>query len=169
MIKKIILVLLAVLVVVLIYPSWVQKTKLIGGDKDKHGCLIAAGYSWCEAKTKCLRTWEEGCGVTDKPASRGNIPQGKVTCEAQKGEWSRFGLAPKEQCNLPTSDAGKTCLNQNECEGACVAELSQDDQNRITKQKETVEISGRCASWLNTGGCNAYVKDGKVSEILCID
>lgn len=36
-------------------------TRLIGGDKDSHGCLIAAGYSWCEAKQKCLRTWEEKC------------------------------------------------------------------------------------------------------------
>jgi hypothetical protein len=35
--------------------------KLIGGDKDSHGCLIAAGYSWCEIKNKCLRTWEEKC------------------------------------------------------------------------------------------------------------
>lgn|GEM_PF-3092178 len=33
----------------------------IGGDKDANGCLIAAGYSWCEAKSKCLRTWEEEC------------------------------------------------------------------------------------------------------------
>ncbi len=35
--------------------------QLIGGDTDSHGCLIAAGYSWCEAKQKCLRTWEEPC------------------------------------------------------------------------------------------------------------
>jgi len=34
---------------------------LIGGFKDKHGCLGAAGYTWCEAKEKCLRTWEEPC------------------------------------------------------------------------------------------------------------
>jgi putative hemolysin len=33
----------------------------IGGDKDEHGCLIAAGYSWCEAKQKCIRAWEENC------------------------------------------------------------------------------------------------------------
>lgn len=37
--------------------------RLIGGDKDEHGCLIAAGYSWCEAKQKCLRIWEEKCEV----------------------------------------------------------------------------------------------------------
>ena len=35
--------------------------QIIGGDKDEHGCLIAAGYSWCEAKQKCLRAWEEAC------------------------------------------------------------------------------------------------------------
>lgn len=35
--------------------------KLIGGDKDEHGCLTAAGYSWCENKNKCLREWEEPC------------------------------------------------------------------------------------------------------------
>jgi len=34
---------------------------LIGGQKDAHGCLIAAGYSWCESKQKCLRVWEEEC------------------------------------------------------------------------------------------------------------
>ncbi|MFH1971096.1 MAG: hypothetical protein ABIJ05_01800 [Patescibacteria group bacterium] len=35
--------------------------KLIGGDKDENDCLIAAGYSWCEEKEKCLREWEEPC------------------------------------------------------------------------------------------------------------
>jgi putative hemolysin len=35
---------------------------LIGGQTDEHGCLIAAGYSWCEAEQKCLRSWEETCG-----------------------------------------------------------------------------------------------------------
>jgi len=33
----------------------------LGGDKDSHGCLIAAGYSWCSQKEKCLREWEEPC------------------------------------------------------------------------------------------------------------
>ena len=33
----------------------------IGGQTDEKGCLTAAGYSWCEAKQKCLRVWEEKC------------------------------------------------------------------------------------------------------------
>jgi hypothetical protein len=35
--------------------------KLIGGDKDEGGCLVGAGYSWCEKKNKCIRAWEEPC------------------------------------------------------------------------------------------------------------
>jgi hypothetical protein len=37
---------------------------LIGGDKDIHGCLGPAGYSWCAVKNKCLRVWEEKCEAT---------------------------------------------------------------------------------------------------------
>ncbi len=38
------------------------KENMVGNDKDEHGCIGSAGYSWCEAKQKCLRTWEEKCG-----------------------------------------------------------------------------------------------------------
>ena len=38
-----------------------QNQGLIGGQRDEHGCLTPAGYSWCESKQKCLRNWEELC------------------------------------------------------------------------------------------------------------
>jgi membrane-bound inhibitor of C-type lysozyme len=38
-----------------------NREALIGGQKDAHGCLVAAGYSWCEAKNSCIRQWEEYC------------------------------------------------------------------------------------------------------------
>ncbi len=37
------------------------KKNVIGGERDRHGCLGPAGYSWCEKKQKCLRVWEEKC------------------------------------------------------------------------------------------------------------
>jgi hypothetical protein len=30
----------------------------IGGDRDAHGCLPAAGYTWCEREKRCVRPWE---------------------------------------------------------------------------------------------------------------
>jgi len=42
--------------------SPVEENKtLVGGDRDEHGCIPSAGYSWCEPKQKCLRIWEEEC------------------------------------------------------------------------------------------------------------
>ncbi|VWC57797.1 putative lipoprotein [Burkholderia aenigmatica] len=29
-----------------------------GSDRDAHGCIPSAGYSWCEAMQQCERPWE---------------------------------------------------------------------------------------------------------------
>merc|ERR1712129_278909 len=36
----------------------------IGSDRDMYGCVASAGYSWCVAKAKCYRSWEESCNST---------------------------------------------------------------------------------------------------------
>lgn len=61
--KNIVVVLAVVLLAVLVLGCTGSKPeeKLIGGDKDAHGCLIAAGYSWCPSTQKCQRMWEEYC------------------------------------------------------------------------------------------------------------
>jgi hypothetical protein len=40
---------------------------IVGNDSDAHGCKASAGYSWCEAKQKCLRPWEENCTNATPP------------------------------------------------------------------------------------------------------
>lgn len=40
---------------------------IVGNDSDAHGCKASAGYSWCEAKQKCLRSWEEDCAAAIAP------------------------------------------------------------------------------------------------------
>lgn len=59
--KTIWAVVIIAIVAIAIYIICCYKPKIIGGDKDTYGCLIAAGYSWCDAKQKCLRLWEEPC------------------------------------------------------------------------------------------------------------
>jgi hypothetical protein len=58
------LVLVVLGIVLMIWQLSARESKIIGGEKDEHGCLIAAGYSWCEPKNKCLRIWEEACYVS---------------------------------------------------------------------------------------------------------
>ena len=48
---------LAVSVVVLAILSYLFYTHhvAIGSDSDEHGCCKSCGFSWCEAKRKCVR------------------------------------------------------------------------------------------------------------------
>ena len=31
---------------------------MVGADRDLHGCIGSAGYSWCEKTAQCERPWE---------------------------------------------------------------------------------------------------------------
>jgi len=46
------------LILGLIFVAGCAKQQIIGGDKDEHGCLIAAGYSWNATIGACVREWE---------------------------------------------------------------------------------------------------------------
>lgn len=46
-----------------------EETPAVGSDKDEHGCLPSAGYTWSEVQKDCIRLWEKGVrteAVTDK-------------------------------------------------------------------------------------------------------
>jgi len=31
---------------------------MLGGLRDENGCLVSAGYNWCEKQNNCVRSWE---------------------------------------------------------------------------------------------------------------
>lgn len=33
---------------------------VVGSDKDEHGCIASAGYTWSEVQKDCIRLWEKG-------------------------------------------------------------------------------------------------------------
>lgn len=37
-----------------------KKTKLVGNDRDEHGCIASAGYQWSELLHDCIRPFEKG-------------------------------------------------------------------------------------------------------------
>ncbi|MCX6773004.1 MAG: hypothetical protein NTV88_04510 [Candidatus Micrarchaeota archaeon] len=46
-----------------------QNGQVVGNDRDSHGCIGSAGYSWCAVLNKCIRTWETNCtAVVKEPA-----------------------------------------------------------------------------------------------------
>ena len=37
-----------------------EKEAVVGNDKDEHGCIASAGYTWSEVQKDCIRLWEKG-------------------------------------------------------------------------------------------------------------
>lgn len=46
-----------------------NKQSSVGNDRDKHGCISSAGYTWSQAQNKCVRLWEEN-SMTKKSHKR---------------------------------------------------------------------------------------------------
>jgi hypothetical protein len=62
--KKVLLVLALAVVLVGTTGCVGKNDDTIGGQKDEHGCLVAAGYTWCGTSEKCVRVFEEFCPDT---------------------------------------------------------------------------------------------------------
>jgi hypothetical protein len=58
---------LALLLSALVLSGCTQSQPAPGSDRDAHGCIPSAGYSWCESNQKCLRVWEENCTTPAAP------------------------------------------------------------------------------------------------------
>ncbi|VVB75101.1 Uncharacterised protein [uncultured archaeon] len=91
---------------------------IVGGDKDTHGCIPSAGYSWCETKQKCLRVWEENCADTNaglaNPASTNCIDH-NGTLNIMDTNEGQVGM-----CTLP---GGKVCEEWALLRGDCNANI----------------------------------------------
>jgi hypothetical protein len=95
------------------------------------------------------------------------IPQDQASCEEKGGTWKKIGPSPREECNLPTTDSGKICDGSHQCEGVCLADLSQDDLRKGMRGK-LFKTNGKCSAWIKNVGCRAYVYRGWAS-IVCAD
>lgn len=39
-------------------PATPSQPRMLGADRDPHGCIPSAGYSWCARERACVRPWE---------------------------------------------------------------------------------------------------------------
>lgn len=83
---------------------------MVGNDRDENGCIGSAGYTWCEAKQKCLRVWEEPCiddrsqadnlknAITAQLKSKYRDTNWEMKVEVSKiiGDYASGGVRPAE-------------------------------------------------------------------------
>jgi hypothetical protein len=132
-IQLVIVLIVALVVLVVLISMQPPAEKPIGGDKDEHGCLIAAGYSWCEAKQKCLRTWEEPCEVGGACTSSGGTVEKGMCCKSAEDFPNlcligACGCGPADSHEVSICNCGEgKCWDGEECVsvvnsfGECVA------------------------------------------------
>ncbi len=71
----------------------------LGSDRDEHGCIGSAGYSWCPLTDKCQRPWEEPCSIS-----------ADFKCLGKKSIAAEFDRAPVDQVKLKLSDGRELTL-----------------------------------------------------------
>lgn len=101
--KKIIgslIILILLIVGTIIRKEYTSTNQLLGGDRDSHGCIGSAGYSWCEARQNCMRTWEEYCTTTPPKTVVFN-------CDNSKTITSSFYIGDDKFVDLILSDGRK--------------------------------------------------------------
>ena len=54
-----------------------------GSDFDLNGCILSAGYRWCDLLSRCIRSWEQACSYPDNCLTWND---GCNTCSLVEGE-----------------------------------------------------------------------------------
>ena len=49
-------------------PSPENPTPVAGADRDAHGCIASAGYTWSQVRQACIRIFEAGLAFAPDPA-----------------------------------------------------------------------------------------------------
>jgi hypothetical protein len=120
-----------VLISLLMVSGCLQTDQPIGGETDEHGCLLMGGYTWCEPKQKCLRTWEEEC-----PGYCMGMSIEEAETIAMASECGEIGtLKETSACNTNTGTWWIDLdLDKPGCAPACVVDI----------ESKTAEINWRC-------------------------
>ena len=65
--KKLILLIAALIllgVLIVVYIPFTPAAPQTGADKDAHGCIASAGYTYSVVRNDCIRLWEEGTALS---------------------------------------------------------------------------------------------------------
>ncbi|MEJ2815425.1 hypothetical protein [Caulobacter sp. CCG-8] len=84
----------------------------------------------------------------------------EASCAARGGSMQPVGRLQRPTCVVPYADAGKTCSDKADCQGACIAEGNLEAQGATT---------GQCQKTNVQFGCFAKIVNGKATAAICID
>ena len=133
-----------------------------GASGAELGYWACAGGEWVAVGTPSYDRPLRDC--IEKP----RVPTTEARCAALGGTWKPIGLYPKPVCRMPARDAGRTCGDNDECDGKCLAKMT-DELRGAVRRHRVVRTLGVCAPAYPAIGCLAIVEKATVRGILCRD
>ena len=100
-------------------------SQIAGNDRDEHGCIGSAGYTWCASKKECIRSWETECpqAASVCPQLTSPSPELEEKCKAEGktlGKIEKEGCTVGYECRTPESSIAVAVQAQNAgAENAC--------------------------------------------------
>jgi hypothetical protein len=158
-----------------------EEEQMVGNDRDEHGCIGSAGYSWCEAKQKCLRTWEEQCEESAEEDTSQEDGAGQ-TDEDRAGDIAKAQI---ESISEYTAHNGRNIVVRNvqtlKCPGCFDVEIYFERDSVINPGGVTTAIMHvKLEDWKlkdvtavydeaeSPEGCKNECGDGRCAEVVCM-
>ncbi|MEA9753008.1 hypothetical protein VDG03_18735 [Xanthomonas campestris pv. raphani] len=98
----------------------------------------------------------QAAGVTPAPSTSADA----AACTAKGGQMRPVGRMQTPRCVVPYADAGKTCTDNSDCSGDCLA---------TSIVPTGTATSGTCQRDSDRFGCRQEVVGGMGQAALCID
>lgn len=97
----------------------------------------------------------------NQKSSAVGTPSTKEECLEKGGEWIKHLILSGYFCALKTTDAGKSCFDDTQCQGDCIP------SNQFAKAGDL--SMGQCAEiYPIPVGCPTHLAKGKVVVVSCI-
>jgi len=139
--------------------AWVVNASIIHSfDDDGRPIFMPEGAMFIEISRQCK--------IKRLLQFRGYLAFPEL-CEQQGGRW----LADSKQCNYSiTSDGGAPCKAHSDCEAACIAGLTEEQERLLVEEfgQHRFEFEGKCSANKSGPPCMPSITDdGLADAIVC--
>jgi hypothetical protein len=138
--------------------------QIVGGDRDEHGCIGSAGYSWCESKQKCIRVWEENCSEATNEI---NVH----VCTAQESQAKACTMEYSPVCGEILLNTGKRIYQTfgNRCSACAAMKVVSYIQGECPPEKTVELCSDFKGNYMTLDEAKDIAKSSECGNNLVVD
>ncbi len=127
--------------------AFAQTTPVLGGDKDAHGCIGSAGYTYSQVKKDCVRTFEQKIKLKEV-ASKGDYIAAVIFSKDMK----------KAEVFVKDAEGGSIVLTR---AGKAKA-WKKDGYVLVPFKKADISLKGQCCYLSVNPECKRFKSPGRV-------